>query len=305
MAIEAFGDRLAAAVRQVGAPVAVGLDPHLERLPADLRARFEGLSGPAGRAAAADAVIAFHRAVLPVLAGQVAAVKPQLAFFEALGHAGWAALEQTCACARDHGLLVIADGKRGDISSTAAAYARAIIDPDGPVGADAVTLNPWMGIDTIDPYVELCLAHGRGLFILLRTTNPGSAALQLHGQPPAAHHLADLLLPLHDRLLGASGTSGLGVVVGAALVDDARLLRGRLPGAWFLVPGVGAQGGSLGEALAGRRPDGLGSLPVSSRAVLYPAGADAQFERDPAGWVGRQVLQLRAAALAAISAPPP
>jgi orotidine-5'-phosphate decarboxylase len=280
MVIDGFGDRLAAAVQKVGAPVAVGLDPHLERLPAHLRARFEGLSGPAGRTAAADAVIAFHRA-------------------------GWAALEQTCAAAREHGLLVIADAKRGDISTTAAAYARAIIDPDGPIGADAVTLNPWMGIDTIDPYVDLCLGHGRGVFVLLRTTNPGSAALQLHGQPPAAHHLADLLLPLHDRLLGASGTSGLGVVVGAALVDDARLLRGRLPGAWFLVPGVGAQGGSLAGALAGRRPDGMGSLPVSSRAVLYPFGVDALFERDPAVWVARQVELLRAAALDALSAPLP
>ena len=302
---EGFGDRLGRAVRAVGAPVAVGLDPHLERLPAALRARFEGLSGPAGRNAAADAVIDFHRAVLPVLAGKVAAVKPQLAFFEALGSAGWAALEQTCACARDEGLLVIADGKRGDISSTAAAYARAIIDPDGPLGADAVTLNPWMGIDTLDPYVDLCVAHGRGLFVLMRTTNPGSAALQLHGAPPAAHRLADLLLPLHDRLLGASGLSGLGLVVGAALVDDARLLRARLPGAWLLVPGVGAQGGSLGDALAGRRPDGLGSLPVSSRAVLYPSGSDPLFERDAAAWVGRQVDLLRAAAIDVLSAPPP
>jgi orotidine-5'-phosphate decarboxylase len=303
MAVEAFADRLAAAVAAVGAPVAVGLDPHLERFPAPLRARFEGRSGAAGRAAAADAIVSFHASVLPVLAGRVAAVKPQLAFFEALGSAGWAALEQTCALARAHGLLVIADGKRGDIASTAAAYAHAILDPAGPLGADALTLNAWMGVDTLLPHAEVCRAHGRGIFVLARTTNPGSAALQLHGAPAAAHHLAALLRPLHDELCGRSGTSGLGLVVGASLTEDARALRALLPGAWFLAPGVGAQGGSLRDALAGRRGDGLGCLPVSSRAVLFPSAPDPAYDADPAAWVLARVEALRAAAAAALSPP--
>jgi len=202
------------------------------------------------------------------------------------------ALERCCARARELGLLVVADAKRGDIASTAAAYATALIEPQGPLGADAVTLSPWMGMDVIDPFLGACREHGRGLFVLVRTTNPGSALLQRHGQPEAALLVADALHQLGAELVGQSGTSSIGAVVGAFAADEARALRARMPQAWFLVPGVGAQGGGVAQALAGRRADGLGSLVVSARGILYPPAG--QQDADPA-----DAIHTRARALAA------
>lgn len=268
--VACFGDRLAQAVDAVGAPLCVGLDPHLDRLPAPLRARFAGLSGGEFRREAASAVADFDQVALQAVVGFAAAVKPQLAFYEALGAPGMAALERTCSRARELGLLIIADAKRGDIASTARAYATALLDPQGPLGADAVTLSPWMGLDVVDPFLELCRDHGRGIFVLVRTTNPGSAFLQRHGQPEAAVRLAQALGELGADLVGERGLSAVGAVVGAFSGDQARRLRVQMPGAWFLVPGVGAQGGDLSQALAGRRPDGMGSLVVSARGILFP-----------------------------------
>lgn len=267
-----FGERLAQACQSVGAPVAVGLDPHLGSLPLDLQARFAGKTGRARREAAAESVVAFCAAAVRGMAGRVAAVKPQVAFFEALGSPGVAALEEACRMAREAGLLVIVDAKRGDIASTAAAYARAALHPDGPLAGDAMTVAPYMGTDTITPYLDICAEHGRGLFVLVRTTNPGSGALQHHGSPRLAQVVADALARYgaDPALVGDSGMSSIGAVVGASAAEEAVELRIRMPGAWFLVPGVGAQGGTAKQALAGSRADGLGALPVASRSVLFP-----------------------------------
>jgi len=209
--------------------------------------------------------------VIDQLRGKVPAVKPQFAFYEALGWRGWAALEQTCRWAREAGLLIIADAKRGDISSTAAAYAGGILDPSGPIGADAVTINPWMGIDTLRPFLSRCQEYGTGVFVLVRTTNPGSALLQRHGTPTAGELVADAVAEAGQAFVGRSGLSSIGAVVGANSPEDARSLRERMPSAWFLVPGVGAQGGDARNAVAGARPDGLGCVVNSSRGVLFPA----------------------------------
>lgn len=276
-----FGERLALAVEAVGAPVAVGLDPHLDRYPASLRARFVGRHGAEGRAAAAEAIRAFDAAALDALAGRVAAVKLQFAFYEQLGAPGWAALEATTARARALGLLVIGDAKRGDISSTAAAYATAALDPDGPLGCDALTVNPWMGFDTLEPFLSVCRSAGRGLFVLVRTTNPGSADLQRWGTPSGAERVADAVARLGASLVGERGLSSVGAVVGAQVPEaEQRALRERMPAAWFLVPGVGAQGGGPREALAGARSDGLGSLVVASRSVLFDEGSESANDGD-------------------------
>ena len=281
-----FGERLATAVRAVGAPAAVGLDPHLERFPAPLRAGFEGRSGADLRRAAADAVRRFDAAVLPALAGRVAAIKVQFAFYERLGAPGYAALEQVCALGRELGLLVIGDAKRGDIASTAAAYAEAGLDPAGPLGCDALTVNPWMGLDTLEPFLSVARAHGRGLFVLARTTNPGSALFQTHGDPPAALALARGLDRLGQDTVGPAGWSSVGAVVGAQIPGaEVAALRAAMPSAWFLVPGVGAQGGGLSDALAGARTDGLGSLVVAARSVLFPEQPDARYDADFSGWI--------------------
>lgn len=283
---EMFGERMAAAVARTGNCAVVGLDPHLDRLPGSLRARYEGQSGQKFRTEAARAVMDFNRLVLTSIKDVVPAVKPQFAFYEALGSPGFAALEETCALARELGLLIVGDAKRGDISSTAAAYARSILDPTGPFHCDSVTVNPWMGADTLDPFIDACAATGGGVFVLVRTTNPGSHWLQHHGTPSGAECVADALREKGAALVGPSGMSSVGAVVGAMAGDEAGRLRARMPAAWFLVPGVGAQGGSERDAIAGARGDGLGCLINSSRGVLYPPKeAQAEYDADPGGWV--------------------
>ena len=281
-----FGERMAAAVREVGNCAVVGLDPHLDKLPAAFRERYADRSGLDFRVEAAQAVLEFNHLVIDAIAGTVCAIKPQYAFYEALGSPGFAALEETCDRARDRGLIIIADAKRGDIASTAAAYARSILAPDGPFAADAVTVNPWMGADTLDPFIEVCAATGGGIFVLVRTTNPGSALLQHHGEPAAAHVVAQVLAEKGAALTGPSGMSSIGAVVGAMTGDEATTLRAMMPGAWYLVPGVGAQGGSETDAVAGQRPDGLGCLVNSSRGVLYaPDLQRAVYDADPGAWI--------------------
>jgi len=202
-----FGDRMAAAVSAVGNCAVVGLDPHLDRLPSHLKARYQSKDGQAFRREAAAAVLAFNRMVIGALEGVVCAIKPQFAFYEALGAPGFAVLEETCAMARAAGLLIIADAKRGDISSTAAAYARSVLAADGPFHADAITVNPWMGADTLDPFIEECGRSDGGIFVLVRTTNPGSKFLQHHGDPFAAWRVAEALAEKGAQLVGSSGMS--------------------------------------------------------------------------------------------------
>jgi len=262
-----FADALAAAAQKTG-PLGLGLDPHLDRLPAPLQERYAGKTGAAFREAASEAIVDFNRVMIEAATGRVAAVKPQFAFYEQLGAPGFAALEETCRMARTAGLLIVGDAKRGDISSTAAAYARSILDPDGPLACDSVTLNPWMGSDVLAPFLEYCREAGRGLFVLVRTTNPGSALLQKHHA--AAMHLARELHRLGADLVSPGGWSPIGAVVGAQAHAEAPAIRDAMPGGWFLVPGVGAQGGNAAEGLAGARADGLGALVVSSRGLLYP-----------------------------------
>ena len=264
MTTASFDERLRGAVERTGTRACIGLDPHLEKFPPALRKTFEGRTGAERREAAAKAVLAFNDEVLRRLEGKVPAVKPQLAFYEELGAPGWKALEETCAIARRRGLLVVADAKRGDIESTARAYAQAILADDGPLGADAVTISPWLGVDAIEPFVGAVKEAGKGLFVLVRTTNPASALLQGHGDPSAALVVA--------RALGQLDHPSIGAVVGAQTPRaEVAAIRSAMPHSWFLVPGYGAQGGSREDCVAGARPDGTGVLVSASRSVLYPA----------------------------------
>ncbi len=248
-----FVERLEAASRTCGASACVGIDPHLERLPEVL----------GGGAAAARA---YGLGVVRACAGVVPAVKPQVAFFEAHGSAGVAALEDVVHAARAAGLLVVLDAKRGDIGTTAEAYAHATIDDDGPTGADAVTVSPYLGRESLDPFAARL--PGKGLFVLLRTSNPGAGAWQ-RGTPGMADHVAEWL----------AANPSAGAVVGATLGDEGRAWRERLPNTWFLVPGYGAQGGDRAAVDVLRRADGLGALVVSARGVGFPASG-----RDGADW---------------------
>lgn len=271
--MECFADRLMAQVADLGHPLCVGLDPHLDRIPAAFR---QGTMDPLDRQTA-PAVEAFLGEVVDRLEGRVAIVKPQCAFFEQLGPRGVAMLARVMARCQQRGLLVLLDAKRGDIGSTAAAYARAYLARDAPMRADALTVAPYLGLETLDPFLDAGREAGGGLFVLVKTSNPGSADLQgMTVDGEAAYlRLARALGPRVQAEVGACGWSSLGVVAGATYPDEARAIRERLPQALFLVPGYGAQGASAADAVAGfvRREGALaGGVVNSSRAILFPGG---------------------------------
>jgi orotidine-5'-phosphate decarboxylase len=229
--------------------------------------------------------VAAHCRSLIELAGPACvAVKPQLACFERLGAPGWAALSEVCEAAQSAGLLVVADGKRGDVPVTAAAYAQALVGetptPWGPVAglaADAFTANPLLGVDALEPLVEAAAAAGAGIFVLVRTSNPGAADLQDQPSPdrPLHERLAELVDDLAERLLGESGLSGMGAVVGATAPEHIARLRSLMPRSVLLIPGVGAQGG---------RPELLGAAFTAGRAsALIAASRGIAAADDPAG----------------------
>ena len=273
-----FADELTLRVRELGHPLCVGLDPHLAHIPPLFR---RGSMRPADPETA-DVVEAFVSAVVERVAPGVAIVKPQIAFFEQLGWRGLRALERVVARALGAGCKVLLDAKRGDIGSTAEGYARAYLEPESPLAVDAITLNPYLGRDTLTPFAERARLHGRGLFILTKTSNPGSGDYQdrelADDDAPLFESVAASLCELSDALSGVeTGWSSLGVVVGATYPGQAESVRANLPHALFLVPGYGAQGASAKDAVRGfvPGPAGLeGGIIASSRAILFPKDSD-------------------------------
>ena len=283
-----FADDLITQVRELGHPLCAGLDPHLDLIPPLFR---RGSMSPRDPETAAS-VEAFLIAVIDRLAGRVAVVKPQIAFFEQLGWRGMQLLEKIVAKARGRGLLVLLDAKRGDIGSTADGYVRAYLASDAALPVDAITLNPYLGLDTLAPFATAAEKNGRGLFVLAKTSNPGSGDFQdqmLAGQGeqhmPLYEGVAQGLVPLAERLVGPeTGWSSLGVVMGATYPEQTDGVRRRLPKALFLVPGYGSQGGAARDAVRGfvAGPEGLeGGIVNSSRAILFPGDGNTD---DAAQW---------------------
>lgn len=275
-----FTDRLAAAIDEKGAPVCVGLDPDPAKLPDGYR-RDDG-----DPAAQLESIGRWCREILEIVAPHAAAVKPQAARFECLEggepFAGMTLYASLIRTARAMGLVVIGDAKRGDIGSTAAAYAAAHLR--GPFSADALTVNGYFGADGLAPFIDACRDAGKGLFVLVRTSNPSGAEIQDFGGDGERfyEHMARQV----DRygraaeLAGQSGFSAVGAVVGATCPAEARRLRELMPNQYFLLPGYGAQGATAQDCLAGFRADGTGGLVNASRSVTYAYDSERYRGRD-------------------------
>lgn len=264
-----FGERLIEHVERAGSAVAIGVDAHLDRLP-----------GPAPRtvAEAADAVARYFAEVLELARPHACAVKFQLAFFEALGVPGWQAYEVLLAKARALGLLTIADAKRGDIGSTSAAYARAHLGRESlpgvanPLCADAITLSPYLGGDGLAPFVETAAREGAGLFVLVKTSNPGSADFQdlaTAAGEPVYERVARRLVEWGAPHRGGARYGPVGAVVGATHVGLARTLAPLLVDVPKLVPGYGEQGGRAEDLAGWFDADGHGALVPVSRSLAF------------------------------------
>ena len=269
MHVQAFGDRLAQAVQSKGNPVCVGLDPRLEQLPPAMQV---GSNSPLELQA--EAFERFCCEVIDATHAWVPVVKPQSAFFEELGPHGTMALGRVCSYASSKGLIVVMDAKRNDIGTTAAAYAKAYLGTNrqSAWGTDALTVSPYLGSDTLQPFVEQCRSAGAGIFVLVKTSNPGSGFLQdlTVDSRTVSERVADYVQA--QSLMTSSTPNGygcVGAVVGATYPEQLRAMRERMPNAWILIPGYGAQGGSASDVVHGMDKNGLGAIVNSSRGIIF------------------------------------
>jgi len=263
-----FGDDLVVAVKRAGNPVVVGLDPRWESLPSSfVRKSNDDLETKA------LAYQQFCQEVVDVVAPLVPAVKPQAAFFEECGPAGMNALANVIAYARQRNLLVIFDGKRNDIGSTAEAYARGILGRDGQSGweADAVTVSPYLGADSLQPFIEVAEQRGGGIFVLVKTSNPGSHMLQDQRltDGPLYRQVGEYVESCSQQTRGELGYGIVGAVVGATYPKQLTELRAAMPHSWFLVPGFGSQGGTAQNVAPAFDTSGLGAVVNNSRGILF------------------------------------
>lgn len=263
-----FADRLIEGVRARNTPLCVGLDPFPDKIPALFGNAREDTS----------TVLKFGTAIIDIARQHACVLKPQLGLFEQFGEMGYAVARMLTSYAQQEGMLVLLDAKRGDIGTTAEGYSRATIGAAPGFNADAVTVNPYMGKDTLEPFITRAEAEGKGVAVLVRTSNPGAGDFQdlQVGGAPVWQRVAEMLSPECARLRGASGWSGLMAVAGATYPEEARKLREAMPEALFLIPGYGAQGASAQDAVAGFVQGGRmreGGIVSSSRAVLYPQAA--------------------------------
>jgi orotidine-5'-phosphate decarboxylase len=267
-----FADRLVGAVERKRSQLCVGLDPRVDLFPVELRGEPP--------AAAAER---FCRGIIDAVAPYAVAVKPQLAFFEALGAPGLRAFEEVCAYARNAGLLVIADGKRADIGSTARAYADAYLESGT---ADALTVSPYLGRDSVEPFLAACRRQGAGIFVLVKTSTSGSADVQdlvLSDGRTVWMQVAELIDDWGEELVGRTGLSSVGAVVGATFPREVGEARRLMPRSILLLPGVGEQGASPADVARAFTSGPASALVAASRSVIYAYRAGTDDWRAAAG----------------------
>jgi len=281
-------DLLIKKIKKTENPAVAGLDPVIEMIPAYIKKQMFEIYGKTPEAAGAM-FTEFNKAIIDAIYDLVPAVKPQIAMYECFGLAGLASYIDTVEYAKQKGLIVIGDIKRGDIASTAEAYSAhlggSIIEGESYDiwKEDAITINPYFGTDGIAPFVDRCKKHDKGVFVLIRTSNKSSCELQdiiAEGQPLYLH-VAALVKKWGGDLIGEQGYSRIGAVVGATHKEQGIALRKQLPQTFFLVPGYGAQGG-IGADLKGYfDKDGLGSIVNSSRGIIAAWQKDKELAADP------------------------
>ncbi len=290
-----FSDRLAEAVRKKG-PLCVGLDPRWESLPKAIR---EQVCDAPTEERAAVAYFEFGRKVLELVHPFTGVVKPQAAFFEQIGPNGMEMLQLLLREAKLLGFVTVLDAKRGDIASTATAYADAAFGGctiDGetyPVwDADALTINPYLGRDAVEPFLTAAKKADRGVFVLVRTSNPGAGLFQdlVCDGKPLYRHVAAEVAKWNATTIGDCGLGDVGAVVGATHPKELAELRKSMPDVWLLVPGYGAQGGTAADVKVAYRADGLGAIVNSSRGVTFP------FHPDDPDWEAKIVAAAQKAA---------
>jgi orotidine-5'-phosphate decarboxylase len=267
--VQGFGERLMEAVKTRRTHVVVGLDPDYELLPSEVRAAHPREAYEDEAQMKAACYQEFLNGILDAVVEHAVAVKIQLAYFEALGAAGYRLYEDLVGPAKSRGLLVIADAKRGDIGSTAEAYARAHLDK---AGADALTVNPYLGADSLEPFLRRTKEAGKGLFVLVKTSNPSSADIQdlrLDSGERLYERVAELVSGWGQDAASPHGYSSVGAVVGATHPQEGAALRALMPTVPFLVPGYGAQGAGPSDLRGFFDREGLGAVVNSSRAILY------------------------------------
>ena len=272
-----FADQLIAAIQKKNNSVCVGLDPRFESLPPEIR---DGIDKSDAKAVS-QAYEIFCKAILDVVADLVPIVKPQSAFFEALGPAGVNALANVVAYAKSKNVLLLMDAKRGDIGSTAEAYAEAYLGKtQSGLSSDALTVNPYMGIDTLQPFLTACQSNDRGMFVLVKTSNPGSGHFQDRlleqdsGTNPSSNKtlfqaVANEVELLAAATVGERGYGAVGAVVGATYPQQLGMLREQMPHSILLIPGFGAQGGGVEDVKPGFDLNGVGAIVNSSRGIIF------------------------------------
>jgi orotidine-5'-phosphate decarboxylase len=282
-AVTNFSDRLAEGITTKGNPVLVGLDPRFDSLPS----AFQSHINPSDWEGVAKAYSLFCQQVIDVVAPLVPAVKPQAAFFEQIGPPGMEALAEVISYAHQKGLLIIFDGKRNDIGSTATAYAQGILGSDAspsaksPWGADAVTVSPYLGDDSLQPFIETAVERTAGVFVLVKTSNPGGGMFQdlIAEGRPLYRHVAEYVERKATETIGQCGYGIVGAVVGATFPQQLSELREVMPHAWFLVPGFGSQGGTAADVAGAFDANGLGAIVNNSRGIIFAHSSKTYRER--------------------------
>ncbi len=280
-----FADRIADRVRETGSRLVVGLDPVVERFPSTV-----------AELPIEEALVGFCQGILEAVRDEAAAVKPQVAFFERHGWLGMRALVRVVEIAQKMGIPVIADAKRGDIGSTAEAYAEAFLGEEsgtpGPF-VDALTVNPYLGSDSLEPFLKRVREGGRGLFVLARTSNPGGSEIQCRPEDPLPvfRQVARAASGWGAGSKGACGYHGVGLVAGATFPEELAQIRHDAPRSWLLIPGVGAQGGDINALRTAFDGEGLGGLVNSSRGVIYATAQGSQEWTEAVAEAARRTRQ--------------